>query len=100
MENKHLKHLPSLFHPAKLLLPVLLSFLVLFTGREDKADSPKSEGKPTLNRQIPTSLYPISVHDLHQPPLLKNKKKSRPSLVKPNTWRERTLILLGNAAGR
>ena len=63
MENKHLKHLPSLFHPAKLLLPVLLSFLVLFTGREDKADSPKSEGKPTLNRQIPTSLYPISAHD-------------------------------------
>lgn len=59
MENRHLKHLTLLCCPAKLLFPVLFSFLVLFAGREDNADTPKSERKTTHSSQIPASPYPV-----------------------------------------
>jgi len=60
MENKHLKHLALRCRPAKLLLPVLIfSLLLLLAGREDKADSSKSEKKTTQIRQDRASLSPV-----------------------------------------
>ncbi len=49
-----MSHLTLFRRPAKLLLPILLLSVVLFAGREDKADIPKIDQKTTPGRQQAT----------------------------------------------
>ncbi len=50
MEKKYLKHLPLQHRPAKFLLPLLISLLVLLDGRDNRAEAPnrrKNTGQST-----------------------------------------------------
>jgi hypothetical protein len=59
MDNNHLKYLPLLCRPAKLLFLVVFSILVLLAGRDDKAEEPKVEQNTTQIRQDPASFSAV-----------------------------------------
>ena len=50
--------------PAKVLLLVLFSLLVLLVWRENRAETPKSEKRMTQNRQNPAASLPASPREV------------------------------------
>ncbi|MBN1570407.1 MAG: hypothetical protein JXA73_21370 [Acidobacteria bacterium] len=61
-----MKRRAFLSRPANILLPVFLLLIVLFTGREDKADTGKSDSKKAQSKQITAASSPIARP--HTPP--------------------------------
>jgi hypothetical protein len=67
-------------HSAKILLPVLVLFVVLFAGREERADMPRSQNKMAQTRQMPAPKLripaPVTSPVVKIPPIAKGKDKS------------------------
>jgi hypothetical protein len=64
MENKRLKHRTLPCRPAKALLLVFFSLLVLLVWRENRAETPKNEKRITQNGQNPAASLPASQREL------------------------------------
>jgi hypothetical protein len=60
MRNAYLKHLAFLWRPAIVLLPIFLFLLILLPGREDKADTPKSNSKIIRKAEVPIVPSPMA----------------------------------------
>ncbi len=87
MENTHLQRLIIKCRPARILMAVLLALLVLLTGREDRADTPKIQKRATQSRPIPSA--PVRIAPKKAPPAstvtaaAKVQPKSAPIPQKP-----------------
>jgi hypothetical protein len=64
MENKRLKHRTLPCRPAKALLLVFFSLLVLLVWRENRAETPKNKKRITQNGQNPAASLPASQREL------------------------------------